>query len=198
MKKSELLKKLENLADDAEVNETIQGIDGLVKPFDVANATIDDYKNMLASNNVVKAYYQSSFDSAVGSAVTKHDEKFKKEKLPSIIEEEVKKRTHIDETPEQKQLRELQEQIAKMTQEKQYNEKLKTNASKLKEKKLSTDLAKYINDDEDITFFEKLFSSEVQKSVQEKVKNGPVPKDDEKSQGAVDPVKAAFINQFKN
>lgn len=162
MLKSELLDKLKDIADDADINETIQGIEGLAKPFDVANATVEDYKNMLANNEVVKAYYQSSFDSAVGSAVTKHDEKFKKEKLPKLIEEAVKAKTNEGLTPEQKQLKELQTKLDAMEAEKAKNELIKTNADKLRNKGLDTGLAKYIQDDEDIEYFEKLISSNVE------------------------------------
>ena len=91
MLKSELLEKLKDIAEDADVNEAILSIDDFAKSseIDVKKLTIDDYKNMLANNAVIKAYYQSSFDSAVGSAVTKHDEKFKREKLPGIIEDAI-------------------------------------------------------------------------------------------------------------
>lgn len=171
MLKSELLEKLKDIAEDADINETIQGIDGLIKPFDVANATIDDYKNMLANNEVVKAYYQSSFDSAVGSAVTKHDENFKKNKLPKIIEEEIKKRDTSNLTPEQLQIKEMKAELDAMKAEKERAELLNTNSKKLKDQGLSTDLAKYIQSDEDITFFKQLLDSSVQAGVKERLGN---------------------------
>ena len=171
MLKSELLEKLKDIADDADINETIQGIEGLAKPFDVANATVEDYKNMLANNPVVKAYYQSSFDSAVGSAVTKHDENFKKNKLPKIIEEEIQKRNTSNMTPEQQQLKELQDQLEAMKLEKAKSELLEANRNKLKGQGLDTSLAKYINSDEDITFFKDLISNSVQAGIKEKLGN---------------------------
>ena len=171
MLKSELLEKLKDIADDADINETIQGIEGLAKPFDVANATVEDYKNMLANNDIIKAYYQSSFDSAVGKAVTNHDEKFKKEKLPKLLEEEVQKKLNADLTPEQQQIRKLQEKIEKMELEKTKAELLEANRNKLKGQGLDTSLAKYINSDEDIAFFKELISNSVQSGIKEKLGN---------------------------
>ena len=171
MLKSELLEKLKDIAEDADINETIQGIEGLAKPFDAANATVEDYKNMLANNPVVKAYYQSSFDSAVSKAVTNHDEKFKREKLPGIIEEAIKAKLSEGLTPEQKQLRELQEQLEQMKLEKAKSELLEANRNKLKGQGLDTNLAKYISSDDDITSFKDLISNSVQAGIKEKLGN---------------------------
>ena len=171
MLKSELLEKIKDIADDADINETIQGIDGLIKPFNVADATIDDYKNMLANNAVVKAYYQSSFDSAVSTAVNNHDKKFMKEKFPVLLEEAIKKRDTSNLTPEQQQLRELQAQLDAMKAEKEQAELLNANIGKLKNNGLDTGLAKYIKSDDDITFFKELISNSVQAGIKEKLGN---------------------------
>ena len=173
MIKSELLEKLKDIADDADINETILSMDDFAKSskIDVTKMTIDDYKNMLANNDIIKAYYQSSFDSAVGKAVTNHDEKFKKEKLPKLIDEAVKAKTSEGLTPEQKQLRELQEQLEQMKLEKAKAELLEANRNKLKGQGLDTSLAKYINSDDDITFFKELINSSVQAGIKEKLGN---------------------------
>ena len=173
MLKSELLEKLKDIADDADINETILKMDDFAKSskIDVTKMTIDDYKNMLANNDIIKAYYQSSFDSAVGKAVTNHDEKFKKEKLPKLIDEAVKAKASEGLTPEQKQLKELQEQLETMKAEKAKSELLEANRNKLKGQGLDTSLAKYINSDEDITFFKELISNSVQAGIKEKLGN---------------------------
>lgn len=187
MKKDELLKKLENIADDAEINQEDLGF---AKSKGINDITLDEFKNVLEQNEKINGYYQSTLDSKVSKGINT----FKEKTLPSLIEEEVKKRTDTNLTPEQKRLKELEDQINQMTQEKQYNEKLKTNASKLKEKKLSTDLAKYINTDEDITFFETLFNEEVQSAVQSKIKSNPaVP---EKPQGAANVITKEQFNKM--
>ena len=171
MIKSELLEKLKDIAEDADVNETILGMDDFAKSseIDVKKLTIDDYKNMLANNAVIKAYYQSSFDSAVGSAVTKHDEKFKREKLPGIIEDAIKAKANEGLTPEQVQLKELQAQLDAMKAEKEQAELLNSNVRKLKEVGLNTDLARFIKEDSDIDFFKNLINDSVKTQIQQKL-----------------------------
>ena len=171
MLKSELLEKLKDIAEDADVNEAILSIDDFAKSseIDITKLTIDDYKNMLANNEVIKAYYQSSFDSAVGSAVTKHDQKFMKEKFPTLLEEEIKKRDTSNLTPEQIQLKELQAQLDAMKAEKEQAELLNANSKKLKEQGLNTDLAKYIKTDDDIVFFKSLINDSVKTQIQQKL-----------------------------
>lgn len=169
MLKSELLEILKDVNDDVDINETIQGIDGLIKPFDVKNITIDDYKNILASNEAIKGYYQSTLDSNISKAVNSHDEKFMKEKFPKLLEEEIKKRDTSNLTPEQQQLRELQKQLADMKAEKEMAELLNANANKLKEAGLDTSLAKYIKEDSDIEFFSNLISNSVSNGIKEKL-----------------------------
>ena len=173
MLKSELLEKLKDIAEDADINETILKMDDFAKSskIDVTKLTIDDYKNMLANNDIIKAYYQSSFDSAVGKAVTNHDEKFKKEKLPKLLEEEVQKKLNADLTPEQQQIRKLQEKIEKMELEKTKAELLEANRNKLKGQGLDTSLAKYIENDNDIAFFKDLIVNSVQAGIKEKLGN---------------------------
>ena len=171
MLKSELLEKLKDIAEDADINETILNMEDFAKSskVDVKKLTIDDYKNMLASNDIIKAYYQSSFDSAVGSAVTKHDEKFKREKLPGIIEDAIKAKASEGLTPEQKQLRELQAQLDAMKAEKAEALRLEANRNKLKESGLNTDLARFIKEDSDIEFFKNLINDSVKTEVKQKL-----------------------------
>ena len=171
MLKRELLEKLKDIADDADINDAIQGMEDFAKSskVDVKKLTIDDYKNMLASNDIIKAYYQSSFDSAVGSAVTKHDEKFKREKLPGIIEDAIKAKASEGLTPEQKQLRELQAQLDAMKAEKAEALRLEANRNKLKESGLNTDLARFIKEDSDIDFFKNLINDSVKTEVKQKL-----------------------------
>ena len=173
MLKSELLEKLKDIADDADINKTILNIDDFAKSseIDVKKLTVDDYKNMLANNEVIKAYYQSSFDSAVGSAVTKHDQKFMKEKFPILLEEEIKKRDTSDLTPDQLKIKELEEKMAKYEAEKAESLRLETNRNKLQETGLNTDLARFIKEDSDIDFFKNLINDSVKAEVKNKLGN---------------------------
>ena len=169
MLKSELLEKLKDIAEDADINEAILGMDDFAKSseIDVTKITLDDYKNMLANNEIVKAYFTSQLDSGISKAVNSHDQKFMKDKFPKLLEEEVQKRLNADLTPEQKQIKEMQAQLDAMKAEKERAELLNANSKKLKEQGLNTDLAKYIKTDDDIDFFKNLIND----SVQEKVKN---------------------------
>ena len=171
MLKSELLEKLKDIAEDADVNEAILSIDDFAKSseIDVKKLTVDDYKNMLANNEVIKAYYQSSFDSAVGSAVTKHDQKFMKEKFPTLLEEEIKKRDTSNLTPDQLKIKELEEKMAKYEAEKAEALRLETNRNKLKDNGMNIDLAKYIKTDDDIDFFKNLINDSVKTQIQQKL-----------------------------
>lgn len=189
MKKEELLKKLENIADDADVNEIITGLEEFANPSinrDVVEKWCQEGEGKSWLDRNCDIYSAKAIETARKNAI----EKYEKEVLPTKIKESKEETL----TPEQKQLKELQDQISKMTQEKEYNEKLKTNASKLNEKKLSTELAKYINTDEDITFFETLFNEEVQSAVQSKIKSNPaVP---EKSQGTATVITKEQFNKM--
>ena len=171
MLKSELLEKLKDIAEDADVNETILGMDDFAKSseIDVTKITLDDYKNMLANNEIVKAYFTSQLDSGISKAVNSHDQKFMKDKFPKLLEEEVQKRLNADLTPEQKQIKEMQEQLDAMRAEKERAELLNANSKKLKEQGLNTDLAKYIKTDDDIDFFKNLINDSVKTQIQQKL-----------------------------
>lgn len=173
MLKSELLEKLKDIDDNADINETILSIEDFAKSskFDVTKVTVEDYKNMLANNKEISGYYQSTLDSQISKAVNSHDEKFKKEKLPKLIADGIKQQTEKDLTPEQKELKELKEQMQQLKAEKQANELLSSNRNKLKEAKLNEDLAKYIKEDSDIEFFKNLINTSVDNGVKEKINN---------------------------
>lgn len=163
MLKSELIKRLENIAEDADVDEAIKAMDEYKSTIDYSKLTTDEYKKILEENPVIKAYQQSQFDSAVGSAVTKHDEKFKKEKLPKIIEEEINKATNKNKTPEQieaeKTLAEAKQLQAELAHEKNINKYTKI----LTDKKLPVELAEFVvgkddeTSDKNVEFFNGLF-----------------------------------------
>ena len=183
MLKSELLEKLKDIADDADINETIQGIDGLIKPLDITSIGLEDYKKLISENQQIKGYNQSLLDSAVSKGV----ESFKSKKMPEYIEKAIKEKSNEGKTPEQIQLAEMKAKIEAMEAEKAQNELLKANASKLKDAGLSTDLAKYINDDTDIEFFKNLITTGVETGVKERLNNSSYtpPKTDITSAGKI-------------
>ena len=173
MLKSELLEKLKDINDDTDINETILSIEDFAKSseLDVTKLTTEDYKRILETNEAIKGYYTSQMDSAISKAINSHDEKFKRDKLPKIIEDELKKRSNEGLTPEQIEIKELKAQMEAMKAEKEANDLLNTNRTKLKEVNLSEDLAKYIKEDSDIEFFKNLITESVNNGVKNKINN---------------------------
>lgn len=163
MKKSELLEKLKDIDDNTEIDYDVLG---LAKPKDINDITLDEFKNVLTNNKEIKGYYTSTVDSKVSKGINT----FKEKTLPQLIEEGIKAKSTEGLTEEQKQLKELKEQIEIMKQEKAQQETLESNRGKLKEQGLSEDLAKYIGSDEDITFFKNLITDSINAGVQEKIK----------------------------
>lgn len=155
MIKSELLEKLKDIADDADINETILSIEDFAKSskFDTNKLTIEDFKNVLANNKEIKAYYTSALDSGISKAVNSHDEKFKKEKLPGIIESEIKKRSNEGKSETEIQLQEMKEQLEKMKAEKLKADMSAKYTKVLSEKGLSAELIDFVlgADDETTT-----------------------------------------------
>ena len=174
MLKSELLEKLKDINDDADINETILSIEDFAKSsskLDVSKLTIEDFKNVLENNQMIKGYYTSQMDSSISKAINSHDAKFRRDKLPKIIEDELRKRSNEGLTPEQIEIKELKEQMEAMKAEKEANDLLNSNRTKLKEAKLSEDLAKYIKEDSDIEFFKNLITESVNNGVKNKINN---------------------------
>ena len=174
MLKSELLEKLKDINDDTDINETILSMEDFAKSsskLDVSKLTVEDFKNVLENNQMIKGYYTSQMDSAISKAIDSHDKKFQKEKLPKIIEDELKKRSNEGLTPEQIEIKELKTQMEAMKAEKEANDLLNTNRTKLKEVNLSEDLAKYIKEDSDIEFFKNLITESVNNGVKNKINN---------------------------
>ena len=174
MLKSELLEKLKDINDDTDINEIILSIEDFAKSsskLDVSKLTVEDFKNVLENNQMIKGYYTSQMDSSISKAIDSHDKKFQKEKLPKIIEDELKKRSNEGLTPEQIEIKELKAQMEAMKAEKEANDLLNTNRTKLKEVNLSEDLAKYIKEDSDIEFFKNLITESVNNGVKNKINN---------------------------
>lgn len=174
MLKSELLEKLKDINDDTDINETILSMEDFAKSsskLDVSKLTVEDFKNVLENNQMIKGYYTSQMDSSISKAIDSHDKKFQKEKLPKIIEDELKKRSNEGLTPEQIEIKNLKAQMEAMKAEKEANDLLNTNRTKLKEVNLSEDLAKYIKEDSDIEFFKNLITESVNNGVKNKINN---------------------------
>ena len=61
MKKSELLKLIETIADDGDINEVILGADEFKElgKVDLSKLSTDEFKNLLTTNEAIKGYMTS-------------------------------------------------------------------------------------------------------------------------------------------
>lgn len=150
MKKIDLLKLIESLEDEADVLETLKDqeeIKGLIKPFDVNEITLEDFKKAIADNKEIRGYYTSEKD----RAVTKGIETFKSNNLQKLIDEELKKKSNEGLSEEAIQLKELQAKFEALEKEKTRSELKGKYTKSLSEKGLSTELVDFVfNEDEEI------------------------------------------------
>lgn len=176
MLKSELLKLIESLGDEDDVLETLkenEEIKGLAKSLDTIS--IEDFKQLLASNKEIKGYYTSMLDSKISKAVNSHDSKFMAEKFPALLEEEIKKRSNEGLTEDQIKLKEMAAKIQQMEQDKLKAEMSSKYSKVLGEKGLSTDLIDFVlgTDDEvtnsNIEKINNIFVSMLQSGIKEKL-----------------------------
>lgn len=190
MKKIELLELIKSFGDNDNILEALKDneeIKGLAKSLD--DISIEDFKNILASNKEIRGYYTSEKDSAISKAINKHDEKFMAEKLPGLVEAEIKKRSNEGLTEDQIKLKELQDKLAKMEQEKLRSDMSNKYIKVLKEKGLNTDLIDFVlGADEEATNnnIEKMatiFNSNVETKVKEKLNNSSYVPPDTKTTG---------------
>lgn len=182
MLKNELLELLKEIPDDGEVLDSLKGIEGLANSsVDYNKLTIEDYKNILENNKEIKGYWTSEKDSVISKAIDSHDKKFMAEKLPKLVEDELKKKSNEGLTEEQIQLKELQKQIETMKFEKQRAELSSKYSKTLAEKKLPSDLIDFVLSDNEevinsnITKFEDMMKSYVDGQVNERLKGSPKP-----------------------
>ena len=161
---NEIKKYLEENKDNEEVTGLI---DSLQKPLtrDIVDNWTKEGEGRSWLDRNCDIYSSKAVETARNNAI----EKFKKEELPKLQEEYYKSKTGEGLTPEQKQLKELQAQLDEMKAKEQKAILMQENAKKLQEKNLNTDLAKYINSDEDIEFFSSLINSSIDEGVKAKL-----------------------------
>lgn len=147
-----------------------QGGQGNAQGFQL---TLDAVQKFVNENEEGQRWLQSLTDSRVTEAIKTYEKKT----LPKKLEEEIAKR-YPPETQEQKQLRELQQKLEQIEQEK-IRESLRNKAlSVATEKQLPTKLIDFfVGPDEDTTMknlsvLEEVFSAAVQKAVEERFKDG--------------------------
>ena len=150
MKKIDLLKLIEGLEDETDVLDTLkeqEGIKGLIKPFDVNEITLEDFKKAIADNKEIRGYYASEKDRAVSKGI----ETFKSNNLQKLIDEELKKKSNEGLSEEAIQLKELQAKFEALEKEKTISELKGKYTKLLVEKGLNAELIDFVfNEDEEI------------------------------------------------
>ena len=145
MKKSELLKLIETIADDGDINEVILGADefkGLGK-VDLSKLSTDEFKNLLTTNEAIKGYMTSRDDSIRSSAV----ETFKSGKMKELIDKAVEEAKNGKKTPEQERIEELEKQFAESQAQIQKQNTINKYTGVLKEEGLPTELVDFVYGD---------------------------------------------------
>lgn len=174
MKKSELLKLIETIADDGDINEVILGADefkGLGK-VDLSKLSTDEFKNLLTTNEAIKGYMTSRDDSIRSSAV----ETFKSGKMKELIDKAVEEAKNGKKTPEQERIEELEKQFAESQAQIQKQNTINKYTGVLKEKGLPIELVDFVygdgkeeNIDKNIETLGTVFTSAIDSGVKSKL-----------------------------
>lgn len=149
--------------------------------------TVEQVKNFLETNADGKQLAQQLADARVQNGIKTFEDKFIKEKLPSLLETEISKR-YPAETPEQKKLKELEMKFELIQKEKNKAEVLSKALKHANEKNIPSDFVdELLSDDYDSTIsrldnFSVKFSEAVQKEVENKLsgtgRRPPIPTGD--------------------
>ena len=97
MLKSELLDLLNNVDDNEDIDEAIFN----------SFMTFENFQSRLDSDENLKNKYNEELRKQIAQAI----KNFKSKDMQKLIDAEVLKRTNVQETPEQKQIRELRERL---------------------------------------------------------------------------------------
>ena len=138
MLKSELLALINEVDDNADIDEIILS-NGFAKPI----TDVEGLNKLLESDKSL----QGLFDKKVTTGI----ENFKKNGMQKIIEAEVLKRTGKNETPEQKEIRELKERLDKADKEKAKAEMVSKYKDILTEKKIPSNMIDFLLAEDDET-----------------------------------------------
>ena len=179
MLKKDLIKLIDTLKDEDDVDEAVKGSE-LVKKL----SGLEAFKSKMNDSD-----FKSFMDSEKDKHLTKGIETFKTNNLGALVDAEVKKKFPTKD-PNELAMENMKAEMEKMKTESSTKD-LKTNALKmLSDKKLPTDLVDYfIGADEasttdNLTKFEGILNSSVASMVAEKLKGGYVPPNEK---GSPDP-----------
>ena len=159
MLKSELLVLINEADDSADIDEIILS-NGFAKPI----TDVEGLNKLLESDKSL----QGLFDKKVTTGI----ENFKKNGMQKIIEAEVLKRTGKNETPEQKEIRELKERLDKADKEKAKAEMISKYKDVLTEKKIPSKMIDFLlaQDDETTEANIELFENSMKQYIETGIK----------------------------
>lgn len=145
MKKADLIKLIEKIADDGDINEIILGADEFkdLGKVDLSKLTMEEFKTLMESNESVKGYMTSHDDSIRSKAV----ETFQNGKMKDIIKKAVDEAKNGKKTPEQEALEKLQKQFEDSQAELAKERTIGKYTKVLKDKGLPVELVDYIYGD---------------------------------------------------
>ena len=195
MKKSELLKLIETIADDGDVNKILLGNDEFKGLKDLSKLTAEDITEILAGE-VGKAYMTSHDDSVRSKAV----ETFKTGKMQDEIKKAVEAATNKKKTPEQEALEKLQKQFEDSQAELAKERTIGKYTKVLKDKGLPVELVDFIYGDgkeetidKNIETIGNIFNGAVDSGVKSKLGNSSyTPPADDKTNALNDQIAAAM------
>ncbi|MBW6408976.1 DUF4355 domain-containing protein [Clostridium weizhouense] len=173
MKKTELTELLKNIADDADIDETIKGNGTLAKLFE-KGLTLDDVKNFVETNDDGKKYLQTYGDKRVTDGI----KTWKDKNLQTLINDEVLKATGKKKTPEQIKIEELEKQFNEQKAKAERAESIAKYKDVLAEKKIPMEMIDYfLTDNEETTNtridnFSTYVNDMVSNGVKEKIADG--------------------------
>lgn len=159
MLKSELLALINEVDDNADIDEIILS-NGFAKPI----TDVEGLNKLLESDKSL----QGLFDKKVTTGI----ENFKKNGMQKLIEAEVLKRTGKNETPEQKEIRELKERLDKADKEKAKAEMINKYKDVLTEKKIPSNMIDFLlaQDDETTEANIELFENSMKQYIETGIK----------------------------
>ena len=159
MLKSELLVLINEADDNADIDEIILS-NAFAKPI----TDVEGLNKLLESDKSL----QGLFDKKVTTGI----ENFKKNGMQKIIEAEVLKRTGKNETPEQKEIRELKERLDKADKEKAKAEMISKYKDVLTEKKIPSNMIDFLlaQDDETTEANIELFENSMKQYIETGIK----------------------------
>lgn len=178
MKKNDIIEFLKDLADDADIDETVKGNENLAKLFQ-KGLTLQDVENFLTNSEDGKKYLQQYGNTRVTSGI----DSWKKNNLQKELDVEIKKR-YPQKDEKELALENLQKELENMKNESARKD-LRAKAIQIaNDKKVPLKLVDYfLGQDEETTSknldsFKEIFDTSLSAAVEEKIKGGYKPPKD--------------------